>query len=239
LDRAWTPKIEIHRHGREQQPVIVIDDYARDPEQLIEEAAQQSYRPIGPYYPGVRAVAPPALALSVRDSLATLIQKTFGLEGQLDRIECYFSLITTPPEQLQLLQRLPHFDGLGSQRVAILHHLGRAECGATAFYRHRSTGFETLTDERLGAYNLAVNAEFHRYGVPQPGYIAGDTPIWERIARYEARFNRLLVYRGATLHGAEVPQDLPLPADPRCGRFSINTFIWRDEPTPSPPGSPP
>ena len=41
--------------------------------------------------------------------------------------------------------------------------------------------------------------------------------IWEQVARYEARFNRLLVYRGNTLHSAEVPPDLPLPADPRTG----------------------
>jgi hypothetical protein len=226
LSHDWSPRIEIHRHGREQQPVIVIDDYARDPDQLIEEAARERYRPIGPYYPGVRALAPPALAASVRNSLAELIQKTFGVDDRLNRIECYFSLITTPPEQLELLQRLPHFDGLGAERIAVLHHLSRAEQGATAFYRHRSTGFESLSAERLPAYNLAVNAEFHRRGVPQSGYIAGDTPIWEQIARYEARFNRLLVYRGATLHAAEVPSGLPLPADPRTGRFSINTFLW-------------
>jgi hypothetical protein len=228
VSRAWAPKVEIHRHGREQEPVIVIDDYARDPEQLIDEAAALSYRPIGAAFPGVRAPAPQGLALAIRDSLGELVRKVFGIQAPLDRMECYFSLITTPPGELQLIQQFPHFDGLGRERIAALHHLSRAERGGTAFYRHRSTGFETMDAARLPTYNRAVNAELHRLGAPAPAYIGQDSPMWEQIARYEARFNRLLVYRGATLHGAVIPADLPLPADPRQGRFSVNSFFWLD-----------
>lgn len=206
--------------------MIVVDDYARDPEELIEPAAALSYRPIGPHFPGVRAEVPPGLVLAIRNSLAGLIRETFGIEDELNRIESYYSLITTPPDRLELIQRLPHFDGLGPKRIALLHHLGRAERGGTAFYRHRSTGFETMTAERLPAYNLSVNAELHRLGLPSAAYMAGDTPLYERIGFYPARFNRLLVYRGNSLHAAEVPPDLALSADPRTGRFSINTFIW-------------
>jgi len=223
---AWSPKLRIVRHGTEQEPVIVIDDYARDPERLIEDAARLEYRRNANYFPGVRAPLPPALAGSIRDSLEPLVRETFGLAEPLNRLEAYYSLITTPPDKLDLLQRLPHFDGVGPTRIAILHHLSRAGRGGTAFYRHRSTGFETITAERLPIYNRVVNEEFHRHGLPDPGYIGGDTPIYQQIARYEARFNRLLVYRGDTLHSAEVPPDLPLTADPRTGRFSINLFIW-------------
>jgi hypothetical protein len=108
----------------------------------------------------------------------------------------------------------------------VLHHLSRAEKGGTAFYRHRSTGFETMNAERLPAYNAAVNTEMLRFGVPQASYASKDTPFYEQIAYYPARFNRMLIYRGATLHSADVPEDAPLTADPRTGRFSINTFLW-------------
>lgn len=226
MARTWSPKREIFRHGAEQQPVIVIDDYARDPERLIEEAAELEYGRNANSFPGVRAATPPDLMGSIRDSLAGLIRQTFGIQGELNRIESYYSLITTPPGELDILQRLPHFDGVGPARVAILHHLSRAEAGGTAFYRHRSTGFETITEERLATYNQRVNEDLHRHGLPGPGLIGGDTPIYERIAGYQARFNRCLIYRGNTLHSAEAPADLPLPADPRTGRFSINTFIW-------------
>ena len=228
MSRSWTPRLEIHRHGREQEPVIVIDDYARDPEALVAEAAALAFAPIGASFPGVRAPAPEALVLSIRHSLAPLIRQTFGLADELDRIESYFSLVTRTAAELSLIQRLPHFDGVGPARIAVLHHLGRSGRGGAAFFRHRSTGFETITEDRLPLYNQAVNAELRRFGPPPPAYLAGDTPISARIACYEARFNRLLVYRGNTLHGAEIPPDLPLPADPRTGRFSVNTFIWLD-----------
>ena len=114
----WTPRIETRHHGREQQPVIVIDDYARDPEALVAEAAALSFRPIGPQFPGVRAPAPEPLVLAIRQSVAGLIRRTFGIEDELTRIECYFSLITTPASDLQPIQRLPHFDGLGPKRIA-------------------------------------------------------------------------------------------------------------------------
>jgi hypothetical protein len=226
---AWTPRIEVRRQGREQEPVIVIDDYARDPEEMIEEAAGLAYGPIGDFFPGVRARVPQGLVLAIRQSLAGLIRKVFGIEDELNRIESYYSLITTPAAELNLHQRLPHFDGLGPQRIAVLHHLGRGETGSTGFYRHRSTGFETMTQARLPAYNQTANAELHRFGLPAAAYLDGDTPLYEQIARYEARFNRLLVYRGNTLHSGAVPPDAPLPADPRIGRFSINTFIWLEE----------
>ena len=208
----------------------MVDDFAGDPERLIEDAAGLRYQPIGPYFPGVRAVAPPPIVVSIRNSLAGLINKTFDLSDNLNRIECYYSLVTTPPGRLQPLQRLPHFDGLGPQRIAILHHLGRAERGGTAFFRHRSTGFETMTAERLPAYNVAVNREIMQHGMPPARYISGDTPIYEQIAHHQARFNRVLVYRGAALHCADIPGDLALTDDPATGRFSINTFIWLDNP---------
>jgi hypothetical protein len=226
-------KTRIIRHGIEQEPVIVIDDFAQDPERLIEDAARLSYRPIGPYFPGVRAVVPPPVVVSIRNRLAGLINRTFGLSDDLNRIECYHSLVTTPPDRLHSLQRLPHFDGLGPQRIAILHHLGRAGRGGTAFFRHRRTGFETMTAERLPAYNWAVNMEIMKQGMPPARYISGDTPLYQRIAHHEALFNRVLVYRGNTLHSADIPDDVTLTDDPRTGRFSINTFIWLDPRAPA------
>jgi hypothetical protein len=206
--------------------VIVIDDFAADPDAMVEAARGLPYRPIGANFPGVRHPTPPAMVAGARQLLMGLIQEVFALTDPLNRIESYYSLVTTPPERLQPIQRLPHFDGLGHRRIAMIHHLSRSERGATSFFRHRSTGFETIDAARLPAYNLAVNRELMQGGLPPAAYLTGDTPIYERIGRYEAKYNRLLIYRGNTIHGAEAPDALPLTDDPRTGRFSINTFIW-------------
>jgi hypothetical protein len=220
--------VRLHRQGREQQPVIVIDDFAADPDRIVQDARRMTWEPIGPYFPGVRHPTPPAMMVEARARLLALIQQVFETSDPLTRIESYFSLVTRPADRLEPLQRLPHFDGLNRPCIAMVHHLSRAERGATAFFRHRSTGFETMNRARLPAYNLAVNREIGRLGMPRAQYLNGDTPIYERIARHEARYNRLLIYRGQTLHGAEAPDDLPLTDDPATGRFSINSFIWLD-----------
>ena len=216
----------VFRHGREHQPVIVIDDFAADPEAIVQQARGFDWRPIGPYFPGVRHPTPPDFLAAVRDRLKGLIQQVFEIDDPLSRMESYYSLVTTPPERLQPIQRLPHFDGLGARRIAMVHHLSRAEQGATAFFRHRSTGFETMTPERIPIYNREGNLEFQRLGLPEARYLDGETPIYERIGRYAVKFNRLLIYRGNTLHGAEIPEGMTLTDDPATGRFSINTFIW-------------
>ncbi len=123
-------------------------------------------------------------------------------------------------------ESLPHFDGLGRTCIAALHHLSAAESGGAAFFRHRSTGTETVDPANYPACNAAVNAEIHRLGPPKPGYIPGDTPLYEQIAFCPARFNRLMIYRGNTIHSAQVAPDTPLTDDPATGRFSINTFLW-------------
>ncbi|HEY5806996.1 MAG TPA: DUF6445 family protein, partial [Povalibacter sp.] len=52
-----------------------------------------------------------------------------------------------------------------------------------------------------------------------------DTPLFERIARYEAVFNRALIYRGSLLHSVNVPNDFVPDTNPRTGRLTLNTFL--------------
>ena len=73
-------------------------------------------------------------------------------------LETYFSIVTTPPEALAPIQRLPHVDGLEPDRIAILVYLSGAEQGGTAFYRQRSTGFETVNAARFPAFEAALKA---------------------------------------------------------------------------------
>jgi hypothetical protein len=216
----------VERQGREGQPVIVVDDLLAEPDQWRMLAARARYGRIGPYYPGLRASVPAAAASLMRDELAAAIGETFGLDPLPPVLECYFSIVTTPPDALAPIQRLPHFDGLEPERIAILVYLSGAEQGGTAFYRQRATGFETVDAARLSAFEAALEAGIARHGLPSASYIAGDTELYEQIASYEARPNRALIYRGHTLHCAAIPPDAPLPADPVRGRLSVNSFLF-------------
>ena len=219
-------RIETVRQGNEAQPVIVIDDVLAAPERWREAAARAEYGRIGAYYPGLRAHVPEAAAAEMREALAAPIGEAFGLDPVPPLLECFFSIVTTPPQALAPIQRLPHVDGLEPDRIAILVYLSGAEQGGTAFYRQRATGFETVDAERYPAFQAALSAGVAEHGLPPPAYIAGDTPLYEQIAAYEARPNRALIYRSHMLHCAAIPPGADLPADAASGRLSINSFLF-------------
>ncbi len=218
--------IHVRRHGDEAQPVIVIDDMLAAPDRWRDLAVRARYERFGPYYPGLRAIVPNEEAAAMRQELAATIGDTFGLDPVPPLLECFFSIVTTPPEALAPIQRLPHVDGLEPDRIAILIFLSGAEQGGTAFYRQRTTGFETVDQARFPAFQQALSAGVAKHGLPSAAYISGDTPLYEQIAHYEARPNRALIYRSHSLHCAAIEPGTPLPADPLRGRLSINSFLF-------------
>jgi Family of unknown function (DUF6445) len=225
MTASGTMKLRVAEHGLEKQPVIIIDDFIADPGRLIEDASMLSFQPIGEHYPGIRAAVHPALVAGFTKGVARMIADVFGLSLPFPNIECWYSLVTTPPEALRPIQRLPHFDSADAARIALLHYLAPDALGGTSFFRHRATGFESVTEDRVDRYSAAIDTDAARYGLPEAAYISGDTPMFEKIAHYEARFNRAIIYRGNTIHCADIPIGMPLPADPATGRLTVNTFI--------------
>ena len=216
--------MHVARFGNERQPVVVIDGFAPDPRRFTDDATFLAFRPIGEHYPGVRALVAPALLRDLLGALGPVVAESFGI-SRFEVIDAFYSLVTTPPCDLTPVQRLPHFDGVDDGRLALLHYLSPDPRGGTAFYRHRTTGFESVDAARLGAYRTALDADLRRTGLPDPAYIAGDTDLFEQVARFDAVFNRAILYRGNTLHCADIPDDMATSADPATGRLTVNTFL--------------
>jgi hypothetical protein len=217
-------QVSIERIGREGVPVVVIDDFVPRPDLLAEDAAMLGFAPMGVHYPGVRAVVPPALVRRFVDPLALLIADVFGVRD-CEVIDALYSLVTTLPSALTPIQRLPHFDGVEPERLALLHYLSHKEGGGTALYRHRETGFETVTADRLPAYQAKLENEIAMGGMPDAAYIAGDTDIFEEIAVFEGRYNRAILYPSNALHCARIADTSTLSTDPAAGRLTVNTFL--------------
>ena len=218
--------VRVEPIGLECQPVLVIDDVLAEPERWRAAAGEARYGRFGPHYPGLRSPVPPVPAAALRDELAALIGETFALDPVPGLLECYFSIVTTPPQALAPIQRLPHVDGLEPDRLAILVYLSGAETGGTAFYRQRATGFETVDAERFPAFEAALKAGVATHGLPAPAYIDGDTELYEQVASVDARPNRALIYRSHLLHCARIAPGAALSADPATGRLTINAFLF-------------
>lgn len=205
--------------------MVVVENFSPHPERLMAEAETLDFAVMGEFYPGRRAPVSSLYFEGLAPVLTPVLRDVFGASDKAGFTRALYSLATTPPQRLTLAQRIPHIDGVNEGMIAIIHYLSPDDHGGTAFYRHRSTGFETVDAPRHRPYLDALAQDFAVHGEPPPAYIQGDTPIFEQVARYDAVFNRALIYRSALLHCALLPNDQVLADDVRSGRLTVASFL--------------
>lgn len=222
-------KLQVKTVGEEQTPVIIIDDFALDTSSIIDYAcdAASFSEDATAAYPGVRAPLARRHVISELDALYPLLCRVFAVPGGLNMrpINAVFSLITTREEDLRILQRVPHIDSSKPYYIAITHYLGRGEFGGTGLYRHRPTGFETITEGRLDAYIKAGDAFLAEHGDPEQQYFGTSDDHYELFDRIEYKPNRLVAYPGYLLHSGLVDSARDINPDPRTGRLTANVFV--------------
>lgn len=223
-------QVQVDYIGAERQPVVCIDAFLYGAERLVDDAAARGrFSDNTGFYPGMRTPAPRAYYRALYDYLPALIEEVFGINhDQIASAESSYSLVTTRPEDLHPVQRVPHFDSARPTELAMIHFLCPSDFGGTSFYRHRETGFESVDESRKSAFIGALEAQAKAGRLPPPAYINGDTELFERIASYEAVFNRLLMYRCTSLHSGNIGEDFSFATDPKTGRLSVNTFLLNE-----------
>jgi hypothetical protein len=223
------PDLRIRRLslGKEGAPLLIMDSLVADPERLVRKAARLAFAPQGAFFPGIRARAPASYEYFLERLIRPLLGEFFGLSptARLSFPMCHYSLVTRPPEKLAFLQRVPHIDSVSGNGLATVHYLFRGDWGGTAFYRHRSTGYEYVDEARRDTYYERLQTESHGADAPGPAYIGEDTALFERIAQVDGVFNRIVIYRRNSLHSGTIDNARVPPPDPLSGRLSINSFI--------------
>jgi len=215
--------------GAEQTPVVTIDRFAMDSDAVVEHA----YRTADfgddstSAYPGVRAPLTRSHVILELKALLPMMRKIYSIPENLSvkPVNTVYSLITTPESKLRLLQRLPHFDSVKQFYFAITHFLGRGRFGGTGLYRHRPTGYETVTEDRLNNYITAGDAFLGEHGDPAQRYFGAGDSHFELIHRIRYRTNRLVIYPGYVLHAGLIDPGRDIGADPRTGRLTTNIFV--------------
>jgi hypothetical protein len=216
---------EVVQVGRDKTPVIVIDNFLSNAPQIVEEtAARYPFTPPRTIYPGLRSPAHSAYSVALYRILNDPIRRVYGFEGEdVVHVDCDFRMVTSAPEDLQIRQRLPHYDLASPKIIAVLHYLTAGPFGGTSFYRHRATGIERVEADQASALEATIAEELKFY-TPE-GYIVGDNPLFERIASVPMRFNRALVYPGMLLHSSDAPPGQPYSEDPLNGRLTGSAFF--------------
>lgn len=219
-------RVEMRRIGREGHPLLIIDDFLSHPEAVVDFAAGTGFGPPRtPAYPGTNAELPDGYLQAIFHTLRPSFARGFGLNPETPvHVTGFLALATFPLERLQPRQRIPHYDFVVPGNLAVLHYLGQNPGGGTGFFRHGATGFEMIDLSRRDAYGACVEQELAEVGDRLNSFTGPSTPNYSMIDSVEAKFNRLIVYRSATLHCA-LFEGAALSDDPRTGRLTANSFV--------------
>jgi Family of unknown function (DUF6445) len=223
------PEISITRIGMAGQPIVVIDNFSPVAPALQAAAQALIFGPARNLYPGVRAPLPDYYwsEMQIR-FLKNVIARAFDLKGALTILDSSFSIVTSPCDQLSVGQRLPHVDAFIPRQIALVHYLTTDFSEGTAFYRHRSTGLQAITQQVRQTYFRTLEDELQHHGPPPEQYIRGDTDLFEQILAIDGKFNRALLYRGQQLHSGAIGPETPLSPDPAKGRLTVTAFMMVD-----------
>ncbi|ESQ77456.1 DUF6445 family protein [Asticcacaulis sp. AC402] len=219
------PHIEIWKFGHDNEPVFIADNVLADPDALLASARMDSFGapPQKSWYPGLVAPVPDLYRKIVLDVLRRPMAQVFGMHPDYNAGSYgFFGLTTQGPDDMSPNQVAPHTDTHRLHSFATVHYLSHGDFGGTAFYRHKSTGFELITPSRSAKFAHFRRQELaERAGKP----LSEIRDLYEEIAYVEPRFNRLILYRAGQLHCAKMGEGIQLSKDPAAGRLTANLFF--------------
>lgn len=222
-------EVELVPVGRGGIKVCVIDNVLRDPEGVAALGFAQSYaEDPSNLYPGIRAAMPESFSSSFRAWLTPILQR----QGMLDsnqaiyRDTSFFSVVTTASKDLVPIQCIPHYDSTDPNLLAAVIYLCGSKFSGTAFYRHRRTGYEEITEQNVGNYQLALNSDLRTHGPPPKEYINGDSVLFEIMFANELKFNRAIVYPARILHAARIEKQFDAPQDRSEWRLTVTALLY-------------
>lgn len=216
------------RIGRCGIKVSVIDHVLQNPNGVAALGFEQSYAADpGNLYPGMRATIPESFSTALHAWLTPILQRNgmLGSNQVIARDTSFFSVVTTASQDLLPIQCIPHYDSTDPNLLAAVIYLCGPRFGGTAFYRHRRTGYEEITAQNVGNYQLALNNDMRMHGAPPKDYINGDSLLFESIFSNESKFNSAIIYPARVLHAAKIEKQFKPPQQRNDWRLTITALL--------------
>ncbi|EAS48116.1 hypothetical protein GB2207_09906 [marine gamma proteobacterium HTCC2207] len=222
-----TMQYECVKFGADQQELVRVDSYIQGADALKQDAIRRnSFAVADSFYPGVRMAISDAYIVGLVRNFQGLIRDFFNLDlRKIKSAASKYSIVTSKPEDLKLMQRMPHFDAPSRDSLAVIHYLCDAADSGTAFYHHGETGYDYIDRSRLGNYEASIVNRLQDPARQPSGYICGSTKDYSQITSYGAAYNRLLMYRGSSLHSGIIGPNYNFDPSPETGRLTVTSFI--------------
>ena len=226
MDLSFNPSPRVSTLALRGGVCLVIDDALLNPAAWVAHAASERLTPPPYPYPGLVADAP-ALAERQADFVAQHALPCLGVR-QLLAGNARWSLVTTPPEQLQPVQWQCHVDlpsTPADQLIAasVLYLFEDPRQGGTSFYVPRRPAAE-LDAMILDSLKLDGQRFAAQHGVAR-GYMTGSNTWYEQVLQVPAVFNRMILYDATVFHSGQIEHPELLSTDPQRGRLTLNGFF--------------
>jgi Family of unknown function (DUF6445) len=217
----------------EDQHCVIVDDFLRDPHELVEFAAHHAgeFSIAESSYPGQLFRVDGDAMIDIYLFIRSKMTKHFPfLRGGMN-LWTFLSMVTLQADELSNLQRHCHTDPcLSPDRTAyaaLVYLFEDEDLGGTGFYRWRELELlkkaEAVEREDPDRGLAFLQEHFPTYRRPAC-YMTGSNEIAELLCTIPARFNRLVFYSGAVPHSAAITAPELLSKDFRKARLTLNIF---------------
>jgi Family of unknown function (DUF6445) len=227
---AFNPNASVSsaRVGECPVAVTVADNVLMRPQLLAEFGLGLEFAADdGNLYPGVRARMPVEFSRPFRAWLTRTLHRTGVLEASrhIHDDVSFFSIVSKSRANLLPLQRIPHYDSTDPRVfAAVIYLFDRAHSG-TSFYRHRTTGYEKISEDNQQNYRAALNHNMKKLGPPARDYANGNSDLFERTHSVDSAFNRIVIYSGNVLHAADIDGSLFAGNDNSRWRLTVTSMM--------------
>jgi hypothetical protein len=204
-------------------PMIAIDDFYDDPDEVRARALEGQFKDTGAGYPGRHEALDPQQDISVArviNHVRQVVERGSGLAVDSQNITTDFSILTTPKEKVLKVQSHPHTDNVA---LAGLIYLNKKRYGGTCFYKNKLLNACVLVAENQEEYDR-LTQDYDANFKDVDGYVSGSYDQWELVYRTDGRYNQFVMYPGNVFHSVDVVEN-PDPSQPKLARLTQRFFI--------------
>ncbi|WP_434939469.1 DUF6445 family protein [Shewanella sp. HL-SH8] len=222
-------KINLTHIPHSNASIWIIDNVIDDFDKVLHYCDKIAYfNPVGAdgtLFPGMRDEMPKPYYRLLSSLFNRLSEHPQGhIFKQFQIIKSWLSKVTLPPEQLDVIQTMPHFDSLSVNHIAAVHYLNDNCLGGTSFYRYKGIDKLQLAHEDK-AVILKMVEEVKQAADVRGGYINETDQFFEKVFSVDAKSNRLIIYASNILHSANITEAVEFDKSSSYNRTTINSFF--------------
>jgi hypothetical protein len=208
-------------------PVLYIEDFYLDPDDVRAEGLSASFDQSLAYYPGRHAPLTTPAAEAAKQHLCQILTAVGDRVFDPGTTITDFSILTTRARDLLGKQKHPHID---PTPVLGLVYLNPHTTSGTCLFYNRVLGMHTVLGEEAGQKLTSFLDEQGPTYEPDDYDLTGNA-CWQKIYTIEGRFNRCVVYPGNVFHSIDI-KDVPETFDINTARLTQRFIVHRADPKP-------